>query len=175
MSFPQSWADKLFAGLVLRYGDAFLRQWPQDVQIPDIKRDWAIVLAGWEKHPDAIRWALENLPEKPVNAIGFRNLCRQAPSTETVQLPPPKADPALVAEIMSKAMVRQIAPGVSPAEAVVDGIIERLTRETRMASRAQRDNVARLQTALKPDDPRRQKLRALGCIEVVAPYVTGST
>lgn len=170
MSFPQAWADRLFAALTIRYGEAFARQWGEEVSAADIKRDWSIVLSGWEKFPEAIRWALENLPEKPVNAIGFRALCRQAPSTETAQLPPPKADPALVAEIMAKAIIKPIAPGVSPAEAVVDGIIERLTRETRMASRAQRDFLARSATMLKPNDPRRQKLRALGCSEVVAPY-----
>ena len=56
MALQSSWVDALFARLALRYGAAFLRQWP-DVDVVVLKPDWAEVLDGVSGH--AIAYALE--------------------------------------------------------------------------------------------------------------------
>jgi hypothetical protein len=79
MSLPASWVDSLFTKLSLAYGAAFMRQWP-DADPELIKADWANVLAGFKPFPDAIRFALDNLPpDRPPTALQFRALCRSAP------------------------------------------------------------------------------------------------
>lgn len=163
MPFPQDWADKLFAKLHVAYGEAFLAQWPAPLTVSKVQAAWADTLDGWERYPEAFRWALANLPEKPLNAIAFRNLLRQAPVMEAVpQLPPPVADPGLVAEIMKRATTRPQRVG-NEAQVVARGIVDRLKAQTRMASRAQRDFMRTCQSKIPADDPVRDELRALGC------------
>jgi hypothetical protein len=101
VSLPIKVIDRLFERLSATYGAAWVRQW-QDVPISDVKTAWAHELAGYEKHLEAIAWALENLPEDCPNAIKFRNLCRLAPAKAEPVLPAPKADPARVAAELAK-------------------------------------------------------------------------
>lgn len=71
---PDSWVEALFAKLTLRYGVAFLRQYP-DLDPALVKADWAEVLGCFAGRPEAIRVALESLPaERPVTALQFRAL-----------------------------------------------------------------------------------------------------
>jgi hypothetical protein len=93
MTFPSPWIDALFAKLSIRYGSAFLAQWP-DADPALLKADWAEVLAGFANHPASIRYAIENLPERPVNAIQFRNLARLAPLPQVKALAAPVVDQA---------------------------------------------------------------------------------
>lgn len=78
MPLPASWVDALFAKLSLRYGAAFMRQWP-DAEPALIKADWADVLNGYDS-PDrrnAITFAMDSLPpDRPPNALQFLSLCR---------------------------------------------------------------------------------------------------
>lgn len=101
MPLPASWVDHLFAKLGVRYGAAFMRQWP-DTDPDLVKADWAEVLDG--VRGESISYALRYLPEKPPNAIQFRDICRRAPEPEVQRLaaPAPKADPERVKAIMAR-------------------------------------------------------------------------
>lgn len=96
MSLPQSWVEHLFKRLRIAYGHAFEDQY-RDLDPDDVKKAWAESLAHYVNHREALTFALENLPDKPVNIMQFRNLCRQAPVPEAPMLPPPTPDPAAVA------------------------------------------------------------------------------
>lgn len=121
MPLPTSWVDYLFAKLSVRYGDSFMRQWP-DADPAIVKGDWAEVLDGTAR--DSLSYALRYLPERPLNAIQFRDICRRAPSAPVLALQAPldPADPGRVAAIMSR--LRQgTDPGLSPADKVAHNIL----------------------------------------------------
>ena len=93
--------DRLFHRLGATYGadwDRALGQTP----INDAKTVWAHELQTFKFSLNRIAWALENLPDRCPNVIQFKNLCRQAPTPETIALPEPKADPARVAAELAK-------------------------------------------------------------------------
>lgn len=95
MSLPSSWVEHLFKKLGFAYGHAFMDQYRgQDPE--DVKKAWAECLAHYVNHREALTFALENLPEKPVNIMQFRNLCRQAPVPDAPALPPPAPNPDAV-------------------------------------------------------------------------------
>lgn len=87
MSFhrPESLAsdviDRLFSALMLRYGSPFLDRW-RELDLGVVKSDWARMLAGFRGA--ALRYALDNLPEKPPTVIEFRKIANQAPASEAV-------------------------------------------------------------------------------------------
>lgn len=102
MSLPLPWVDRIFDKLTLVYGQSFLRRW-SDIDLNAVKADWAHELAGFEGHPKAIAWALQNLPpEKPPTVLEFRALARRAPAEELPRLDAPKADPERVAAELAK-------------------------------------------------------------------------
>jgi hypothetical protein len=96
--------DRLFERLALTYGAS----WQYSLgaaPIMDIKSMWAHELAPFLQSRESMNrvvWALENLPERPPNAIQFKNLCRQAPAPETPMLPSPPANPERVAAELAK-------------------------------------------------------------------------
>lgn len=108
MSLPIAWVDRIFDKLTLTYGQAFLRRWA-DIDINAVKSDWAHELTGFEQHPRAIAFALENLPaERSPTVLEFRAMARKAPPEDLPRLPEPKADPARVAAELAKlAPIRQ--------------------------------------------------------------------
>lgn len=82
MPFPSSWAEALIGKLSVRYGESFTRQYA-NLDPEAVKADWCEVLDGYEKHPDAITYALKYLSaDRPPNAAQFRELCRKAPAKE---------------------------------------------------------------------------------------------
>jgi hypothetical protein len=102
MSLPAEWVDKIFAKLTLLYGRDFLGRW-EGVEIVDVKTDWGHELSGFQDHPDAIAYALKNLPEgKPPTVLQFRALARQVPREEFKALPP--MAPSM--EVMGKEIAR---------------------------------------------------------------------
>ena len=96
MSLPAAWTDKIFTKLTLAYGRDFLARW-EGIDLNDVKSDWSHELAGFAEHPEAIAYALANLPPKAPSVIEFRALARRAPLPEVKLLDAPKADPARVA------------------------------------------------------------------------------
>lgn len=101
MSLSMKAIDRLFSRLCATYGRRFMDQWG-DVPESDVKTVWAHELDGFERNLVALAWALENLPERPMNVIEFRSLCRRAPAPEVPALPEPAPDPARLAAELSK-------------------------------------------------------------------------
>jgi len=102
MPMESSWAEALIGRLFIRYGEAFMRQWP-GMDRATVAADWAEVLDG--VRGESIRYALDNLPpDRPPNALQFRELCRRARMDErqVPALSPPqreKLHPAVAKEL----------------------------------------------------------------------------
>ena len=119
MPLSATWTDALFAKLSVRYGAAFLRQWP-DADPAHVKADWAEVLDGFDG--ESIGYALRYLPINPPNAIQFRETCRRAPRADVPALPAP-ADPVAAAKAISAIReAMEPAKGVSAAQQCIDNI-----------------------------------------------------
>jgi len=101
MSLPVLWVEKIFKKLTLNYGVEFLNRY-KGQEMSDIKTDWSDELQGFERFPEAIAFALQNLPDKPPTAQIFKALCRQAPSREApaLPLPLPKVNPEIAAKVI---------------------------------------------------------------------------
>lgn len=86
MSLPAAWIDRVFDKMTLAYGKPFLNRW-EGMDINTVKSDWAHELAGFERHPEAIAWALQNLPDAfPPTVMEFRALARKAPMPEVPRI-----------------------------------------------------------------------------------------
>ncbi|HQI75543.1 MAG TPA: shikimate kinase [Candidatus Latescibacteria bacterium] len=57
MSLPLSWIDRIFDKLMLVYGRDFTGRW-EGLPLSSVKTDWAHELSGFDKHPEAIKHAL---------------------------------------------------------------------------------------------------------------------
>lgn len=101
-ALPLAWVEKIFRKLTLTYGRDFMARW-EGQEITDVIDDWAEELSGFVKWPEAIAWALKNLPDgKPPTVIEFRALCFKAPKPERVALPEPAANPAFAKQVLAK-------------------------------------------------------------------------
>lgn len=86
MSLPAAWIDRVFDKLTLAYGKPFLSRW-EGMDINTVKSDWAHELSGFDKHPEAIAWALQNLPASfPPTVMEFRALARKAPDADVPRI-----------------------------------------------------------------------------------------
>ena len=112
MSLPSPWVDKIFEKLTLVYGQQFLARW-RDVDLELVKSDWARELGGFEKKPEAIAYALQNLDaEKPPTVLVFRATALRSPAAVLARLPEPSADPErMAAELAKFASIRTAATG----------------------------------------------------------------
>jgi hypothetical protein len=98
MSMPVEWVESLFRRFLGVYGNRFTRMW-DGVDPEIVKATWSEELG--RINPEAIRYALEHLPEtNPPTVLEFRRLCLAAPQPATLppQLPAPPADPARLAK-----------------------------------------------------------------------------
>ena len=99
--------DRLFQRFAGTYGAEFERSLGS-VPISDSKSAWAYELEPFKNSLHRVAWALDNLPDRPPNAIAFKKLCRMAPAPDVLALPEPKADPArLSAELAKLAPLRE--------------------------------------------------------------------
>ena len=109
--------NRMFDRLSATWGRDFMNQW-EGLKGDKIKAAWAHELSGYnaslKPNPELvdnrkllqpIAWALENLPEKPMNAIQFRALCQRAPVPDTLRLPEPSANPARMEQERSRCAV----------------------------------------------------------------------
>ena len=93
--------DYIFTQCSATYG----AEWDRAIgkaPIADIKTAWLNAIAPFANSKKRIVWALQNLPDRAPNPIQFKHLCYQAPTTENLALPEPKADPERVAAELSK-------------------------------------------------------------------------
>lgn len=133
MSLPAKWVEALFTKLTLAYGRDFLGRW-EGIDLADVKTDWGHELAGFERHPEAIAYALANLPPKAPTVLEFRAICRRAPVQDAPRLEAPVADPA-----RRDAELAKLATIVQPNAGRVDGrswaraVLERFERGERLS------------------------------------------
>lgn len=98
MSLPASWVDHIFAKLTLTYGQRFTGLYA-GLEINSVKRDWGATLSALQHHPQAISFALENLPvDLPPTSLQFREIARACPAQPQRRLPIPDCDPSVKAE-----------------------------------------------------------------------------
>ena len=89
MSLPTEWVNKIFKELAVKYGRDFAARW-EGMELEKIKADWAHELSGFEAHPDALGYALKNLPpDRPPTVLQFRVLANKAPGPVFQALPVP--------------------------------------------------------------------------------------
>ena len=91
--------DVIFAKLAVRYGATWLRQW-DGVDMALVKGDWLEELSGFARNPEPLRYALMHLPERCPNVAQFRAIANSCPPPEFKGLPAPKADKALVEQVL---------------------------------------------------------------------------
>lgn len=117
---PMGWVRKLFAELQGSYGTRFLDMWRtgqtnldgDDVGLQNAMSLWAEKLGGFRDRPEAIRRALDALPEHPPTLPRFVELCRACcPGPEHKALPAPGLTPEQIAERQAEAeaMARKVA------------------------------------------------------------------
>jgi hypothetical protein len=151
MPLPTSWVDHLFAKLAVRYGAAFLRQWP-DAEPALVKADWAEVLDGTSG--DALGYALRYLPAAPPNALQFRDICRRAPAPTMEALPAPHepADPGRVREIVARLHSSDAeTAGLPLAERCARTILRIVAERGGRVSNAQAEQLRAMAHMLQPD------------------------
>lgn len=80
MKLKSVWVDRIFERLAGIYGTQFTAKFPN---AEEAKKVWAAELGVFDNHPEAISFALENLPiERAPNVLEFREICRRAPRNE---------------------------------------------------------------------------------------------
>lgn len=81
-TLKSTWVDQVFAKLIGIYGSQFSAKFSQVVDGKDVglalaKQAWGEELVGFQDKPEAIAYALKNLPSDfPPNALQFTELCR---------------------------------------------------------------------------------------------------
>ena len=117
MSLPLKAIERLFDRLGATYGREWTGKW-DGIDDSSVKSLWAHELSAFadRERMTAVAWALENLPEKCPNAIQFRNLCRQAPQWQALQLDAPKADPRIVDAEMAKIAATALRSSSNPEQ-----------------------------------------------------------
>ncbi len=150
MALKASWVERLFGRLTLRYGSAFLRQWP-DADPALVKADWAEVLDGASGH--SLSYALRYLPERPPNAIQFRDICRRAPAPDVAAIAAPveRADPERVTAIVSRATRPIGLPQESPADQCARNILRIVEGCGGCMSPPQRQQIEAMARLIAPD------------------------
>ena len=144
MSLPTKVIDRLFSRLALTYGSQWMALW-QGADLNEVKSLWGSELALFSGRLEAIGWALENLPERAPNLVQFKALCRQAPRVEAPALPMPERNPERMREALQglrvlaggdgeasgqpKRLGGRLRNGLTPPQAVVDGLISRGSSE----------------------------------------------
>lgn len=108
MSLPMPWVEKIFLKLTLTFGREFSDRW-DEASLEDVKADWAHELRGFQQNPAAIGYGLEHcLAGKPPTVQEFKAVCLRH-TAHVPMLPSPKADPAVVAQVMGQLRVPQAA------------------------------------------------------------------
>ena len=143
-TLPLAWVEKVFRKLTVVYGRDFMARW-EGQEINDVIEDWAEELSGFVNWPEAIAWALKNLPDsKPPTVLEFRALCFKAPKPERLALPEPAADPVFAKQVLGQVSRKPagvnvytdwIRRGLADLEAGVrkSPTVERMIREAAVA------------------------------------------
>lgn len=112
-ALPDSWIARIFGTLRATYGAAFDRMWTPPAGLPPeqvagyaqaLSAHWSRELAGFAAAPNAIVYALDNLPEQPPNLVQFKALCSRRPEVAPPSLPAPRASKSLVDAELARAL-----------------------------------------------------------------------
>ena len=87
--------DLIFTKLALIYGRDFTSKW-EGLDMEQVKKDWAYELKGFEHRPDAIGYALHNLPARPLNVLEFRAIANRAPDPPVLRIEAHRPNPETV-------------------------------------------------------------------------------
>lgn len=81
--------DRIFARLLVRYGNQWLRMW-DGIDMDAVKTEWASELAVYSSNLRAIAYGLDNLPQDfPPNVSQFKAICNRRPDVQAPALPAP--------------------------------------------------------------------------------------
>ena len=94
--------DLVFTKLALVYGRDFTSKW-EGLDMQEVKNDWAYELKRFENRPDAIGYALRNLPAKPPNVLEFRVIVNRAPDPPVLRIEPSRPNPEAVKKALMAA------------------------------------------------------------------------
>jgi hypothetical protein len=119
---PAQWVDRIFLRLQGIYGREFTAQFSVidqttgiDVGLENAKQTWGEELATFSDWPEAISYALRNLPEKAPNVIRFRELCRHGPKKINYAMLPMK--PTSEEREKNKDVAKVMLKGILPSRA----------------------------------------------------------
>lgn len=75
-ALPKDWIHRIFTRFKIVYGPALMAgTWGDELE--EVVIGWAEELAGFREHPEAIKYALQNLPKDyPPNLLQFKEICR---------------------------------------------------------------------------------------------------
>ncbi|MFO0315292.1 MAG: hypothetical protein ACK50S_00185 [bacterium] len=106
-ALPMPWVDRIFTKLTLVYGRPFMARY-EGLDTDAVKADWAHELASFTTWPEALAYALSNLPpDRPPTVLEFRAIARRAPQKAgPIMLPPPPADRAAAAHQLAELLAR---------------------------------------------------------------------
>jgi len=109
MALPIAVIDRLFDRLAMTYGSEFTNKWSA-VNTTEMKTIWSYELSNFADNLNAIGWALQNLTDRCPNLIEFKNLCKQAPRPDNLQLDAPKAPAEIVDSEIAKIVAKLVKP-----------------------------------------------------------------
>lgn len=97
--------EAIFTKCGLVYGRDFLSRW-EGLDLEEVKADWKRELGHLLSAPAAIKYGLENLPNKPPHVLEFRSICIAHRHEPVRQLEAPLTDEqkAANAEIKRRAV-----------------------------------------------------------------------
>lgn len=108
-TLPRSWIERIFGRLHGVFGSQFSGKYHQGVMVNGVDAGlenamqvWAEELAGFSGHPEAIKYALDNIDARfPPSAKEFAELARRAPKKDGPKLEH-KIDPEQLARGLEK-------------------------------------------------------------------------
>jgi hypothetical protein len=147
MALELRYVDRIHTRLLARYGSKWINLYA-GVDADMVKADWCEQLARVQ--PDAIRYALDNLPpDSPPNVGQFRALCNRRPSNTAALLlaaPTEPPQPERVAAIVGK-LADKPAQVATPAQQCYDNIMRIARDRGGKLSAAQRRMIEAMQAA----------------------------
>jgi hypothetical protein len=112
-SLPERWVQTIWSEMAANYGARWPRQFPVPPcppgadpakhahdHIVGVQAVWAKRLGHLQSNPDAVRYALDHLPDDPPTLPQFVALCGRRPDKPLPSLPAPKPDPVRVQQAL---------------------------------------------------------------------------
>lgn len=113
-SLPERWIQSLWVEMAANYPGQWQRMFPVPPCLPGadpaqhahdhivgIQAVWAKRLGHLQSNPKALRYALDNLPDRPPTLPEFIALCNRRPDRPAPALDAPKADPVRVQQAIA--------------------------------------------------------------------------